>query len=244
MPNSLEEAIITVLNDVDYQNNLYFKSLRDGTFLKEDFIETQVQFYNAVVFFSRPMTVLAAKIPNSELRMNILRNVWEEHGEGDLEKIHGTTFLKFLSRLANQSAQDVESRFLWPEVRIFNTVLTGTCVLDEYLTGVSLLGIIERMFSDISSIIGRNVVHRGWLQADEIVHYTLHQELDIKHSQDFFDILEPLWKKHSDNRYFIEQGLWMGATLFNDLYSGLYRNRKRRLRRTVTGAHSRCLGNV
>ena len=44
---------------------------------------------------------------------------------------------------------------MWPEVRAFNTVLVGACVMDEYLIGAGVMGIIERMFSDIAGVARR-----------------------------------------------------------------------------------------
>jgi pyrroloquinoline-quinone synthase len=225
----MNELIQNILDETPYKTNPYFSALADGSFDKEDFVETQVQFYNAVVFFSRPMAALAAKIPTPELRMEVLRNVWEEHGEGNMSFLHGETFKLFLARLAGISEKDIESRKLWPELRIFNTALVGACVLDEYLIGAATLGIIERMFCDISFMLANGVIKRGWLKKEEIVHYNIHKDLDLKHAQDFFDVLEPSWKKGDFNRYLIEQGLRMGAVLFNGLYLGLYENRKRRL---------------
>lgn len=157
----LPALVDKVLSDENYSENPYFVNLSNGQFEKSDFVETQIQFYFAVVFFSRPMAALAAKIPTPEQRIEVIRNVWEEHGEGRLSDGHGSTFLEFLSRLANVTPEQVERRDLWPEIRIFNTTLSGACVLDNYLVGVSALGIIERMFSDISAWIGQGVVKRG-----------------------------------------------------------------------------------
>ena len=42
------------------------------------------------------------------------------------------------------------------------------------------------------------------------------------HSDDFFAVLAPCWEKGGEHRYYIEQGLWLGATVFNGLYEGLY----------------------
>lgn len=242
MKKSLEETISNILDEVKYRENPYFTKLHDGDFSKDDFIETQIQFFNAVIFFSRPMSALAAKIPTPELRVEVLRNVWEEHGEGDPEKVHGTTFVEFLSRLGNVTLDDIEHRSLWPEIRIFNTTLVGACVLDEYLIGVGIMGIIERMFSDISNIIGEGIMKMDWLDSKQMIHYTVHKELDIKHSQDFFKILESSWEKNTVEQYYIEQGLLLGAVLFNDLYRGLYRGRKRRWERSFSGPHSRAEG--
>ena len=238
----LSQLVNSILKETNHAANPYFKSLQDGSFSKDDFVETQIQFYWAVVFFSRPMAALAAKIPTPELRLEIIRNVWEEHGEGSLTRVHGTTFCELLSRLSGVQPDAIHSRSLWPEVRAFNTLPTGVCVLDVYLTVVALMGIIERMFADISSWIGRGIVNRQWLTNEQMIHYSLHEELDVKHSQDFFDILEKSWEHSLEDRYAIEQGLRLGAYAFNNLYTGLYQARSRRSSRAVRGMHSRAEG--
>ncbi len=234
----MNKLIEEILLESGFEKNNYFKSLNDGSFEKEDFIETQIQFYYAVIFFSRPMAALAAKIPSPLLRLEVLRNVWEEHGEGDHNKIHAATFLEFLLRVGAVKPAQIEERTLWPEIRIFNTTLAGACVLDEYLIGCGVLGMIERMFCEISSWIGTSVVKRGWLSSENMVHYNLHKDLDIKHSQDFFNVLQPSWDQNPENHYLIEQGLRLGATVFNGLYEGLYAQRKRRLYKSLPRPNS------
>jgi pyrroloquinoline-quinone synthase len=235
----MQRLIDDILAETGYAQNPYFTALAGGDLSKDDFIETQIQFYHAVIFFSRPMAALAAKIPTHEQRLEVLRNVWEEHGQGDLGQVHGATFEELLFRLAGVSREDIERRALWPEVRMFNTTLVGACVLDEHLVGCAAMGMIERMFAEISGWIGRAVVARGWLPAERMTHYSLHESLDLRHAQDFFDVLRPAWDADPTHRYYIEQGLRLGATAFNGLYEGLYRHRARRHLRTVTGPHTR-----
>lgn len=224
----LHTLIEQVLKDTNYAANPYFASLNDGSFSRDDFVETQMQFYFAVVFFGRPMAVLAAKIPNARLRVNVLRNVWEEHGEGHDGESHGSTFLCLLDRLGGIAQADVDARVLWPEVRSFNTMLTGACVNDDYLVGVGVMGMIERMFSEISGWIGAGIVARGWLSPEQLVHYNLHQELDVKHADDFFSVLQEPFARDQASRYLIEQGLRLGAFAFNRFYQDLYAARQRR----------------
>jgi pyrroloquinoline-quinone synthase len=238
-PGSLERRIDELLSECGFRANPYLTGLAGGELELSDFVETQIQFYHAVTFFSRPMAALAGKIPTPRLRVEILRNAWEEHGEGDPLRSHGTTFRAFLSRLAGVTEADIERRALWPEVRQFNTVLAGACVLDEYLVGAAVMGMIERMFCEISFVIGKGVVARGWLPASRMIHYDLHEKLDVKHAQDFFDVVREAWEQSRENRYAIEQGLRLGATCFNGLYEGLYRARARRLARDTRGAHCR-----
>jgi pyrroloquinoline-quinone synthase len=209
--------------------NPYFSNLHNGTFEKDDFIETQIQFYFAVVFFNRPMCALAAKIPEPHLRLSLLDNIWEEYGEGDLRKAHSSTFVEFLDRIGNISLQTIEKRELWPEIRIFNTCLIGACVLDDYKVSVAVMGMIERMFCEISSIIANAVVKRDWLMRENLVHYNHHSDIDMQHAADFFNIVADDYQKNQENRYSIDQGIYLGATLFYNLYKELYEKRDRRL---------------
>jgi pyrroloquinoline-quinone synthase len=239
----MHHLIDQILEEVDYSKNPYFQSLANHLFDKEDFIETQIQFFFAVVFFSRPMSALAAKIPTAGLRLEVLRNVWEEHGEGVLTMTHENTFKIFLERLGQIKTENIQMRVLWPEIRLFNTCLIGTCVIDDYMVGTAMMGIIERMFSHISGILGSSMVSNGWFTSENLIHYGLHEKLDVKHSQDFFDVLASAWDKSPEHRYHIEQGLRLGATVFNGMFLGLYQNRQRRLmREDYLGPHSRAEG--
>ena len=49
----MNELIEEILAEAKAAENPYIVSLRDGSLSKEDFIESQIQFYFAVIFFSR-----------------------------------------------------------------------------------------------------------------------------------------------------------------------------------------------
>lgn len=230
-------AIERIKAEADWRTNPYFAHLADGSFDREDFVETQTQFFFAVVFFSRPMGVLAARLPTGSLRVNLLDNVREEHGQGDLHDSHEATFLRLLAKLG-VSPDDLDSRALWPEVRSFNTLLSGLCTLDDVATGVAAMGMIEDLFAGISGFLGEQIAERGWLPADEIVHYTIHEKLDEEHAAEFYGLVAPLWDRHPRYRYQIEQGLQLGAYMFMAMYRGLWEARQRRALRDVRGAHS------
>ncbi len=221
--------------------NPYFRALRDGTMSRDDFVETQFQFAHAVFFFSRPMLVLAGRISNPAVRLPLLENVRDEHGRGDLAHAHEATFTRFLERLG-VAPSELWSRPLWPEVRAFNTVLVGVCTLDDVPTALALLGIIEDLFASLSAEIGRSVVARGWLDAEALVHYRTHEELDVQHAEGFYAPLRERFAREPAVRYQVEQGLELGATVFLSLYRGLHESRARRDRRAVAGPHSVAAG--
>ena len=210
----------SILKRIRIMDNPYLVALADGTMSRSCFQISQEQFFYAVTFFPRPMAALVGRIPDPHLRLDILHNLVEEHGDFDAKAFHHNTFRRFLSSLgSNVDALDQAS--LWPEVRAFNSVLTSACVLDEVEVGISCIGIIEHAFSGISAAIGNAVVNRGWVEGTNLAHYKLHSQIDERHAQEFYAVVEPQWVD-SARRYFIIQGLELGAYIFNRLYVDLY----------------------
>jgi pyrroloquinoline-quinone synthase len=115
----------------------------------------------------------------------------------------------------------LEKRGPSPALRAFNSVLTASSVMDELEVGVACIGIIEHAFAGISAVIGKTVVERGWVSAERLVHYKLHAEIDERHAEEFFAVIEPMWDDER-RRYFIEQGLQLGAYIFDRLYRDIY----------------------
>ena len=208
-----------VLERIDILANPYFQSLRDGSMSLEAFRQTQEQFFFAVTFFPRPMAALLARFPDPRLRLDILHNLVEEHGEFDEGAFHHTTFKKFLGTIDGDPDQ-LDNLFVAPQVRAFNSVLTTSCLLDEVEVGVACMGIIEYAFAGISALIGKAVVDNGWVAASDLIHYKLHAEIDERHATEFFALVEPRWRDEN-RRYFIRQGLELGAYIFDRLYRDL-----------------------
>lgn len=217
---NVTRAADKILGQVGILTNPYFTALQDGNMSLEEFRRGQEQFYFAVLFFARPMAALVARIPDPRSRLDILHNVVEEHGEFHSREFHATTFKKFL-RSIDADTDRLEKLPLWPEVRAFNSVLATAALLDELETGISCLGIIEFAFADISALIGKAVVARGWVKEQRLVHYKLHAAIDKRHAREFFELIEAGWKDRR-RRYYIQQGLEMGAYIFDRLYRDLW----------------------
>jgi pyrroloquinoline-quinone synthase len=216
---------LTILEQSGIMDNPYLRDLADGTLTLDEFRRTQEQFFFAVTFFPRPMAALVGRIPDPRSRLDILHNLVEEHGEFDELRFHHTTFQQFL-RTIDSDAEALDALVIWPEVRAFNSVLTAACTLDELEVGVACMGVIEQAFAGISAAIGTAVVNRGWVSAENLVHYKLHAEIDERHAEEFFAVVERGWQDGS-RRYFIQQGLALGTYIFDRLYRDLHAARLR-----------------
>jgi pyrroloquinoline-quinone synthase len=210
----------TVLERTAILRGPYLESLADGSMPPEVFRITQEQFFHAVTFFPRPMAALVGRIPDPHARLDILHNLVEEHGDFRVREFHHSTFRRFLCSIGSD-LDDVDRQQVWPEVRAFNSVLSSACALDDLALGISCMGVIEYAFAGISAAIGRAVVDRGWVAADQLVHYKLHAAIDERHAEEFFAVVEPRWGDE-DGRHHIAQGLQLGAYAFDRLYRDLY----------------------
>jgi pyrroloquinoline-quinone synthase len=229
-----------VLERCGIMANPYLRDLANGAMSLDAFRRTQEQFFFAVTFFPRPMAALVGRIPDPKQRLDILHNLVEEHGEFHEESFHHTTFQQFLRTIDGDPAA-LDALVIWPEVRAFNSVLTTACVLDDLEVGVGCMGVIEQAFAGISAAIGRAVVERGWVAPEKLVHYKLHAEIDERHAEEFFAVVEGTWQEGS-RRYFVEQGLELGAYVFDRLYRDLHAAANREPRYRTCANDTRAAG--
>jgi pyrroloquinoline-quinone synthase len=210
----------SILQRLGLFDNPYFKALSGGSMSRECFGITQQQFFFAVRYFARPMAALIARMPDPAARVDILHNIVEEHGDFREEQFHQNTFRRFLSTIGTRSP-DEAGIGMWPAVHAFNNILMAACASDEIEVGVGCLGIIEYAFSEISAIIGRAVIANGWVGSRELLHYAQHAELDVRHADEFFALVEPCWDV-AEKRAAIQQGLELGAYAFDQTYRSLH----------------------
>lgn len=206
-----------VLKKTPILQGKFFKTLHSKQMSLKQFQKTQQQFFFAVDYFSRPMAALVARLPEHAQRISILENIMEEHGEMDPAKYHSNTFKQFLKSINTSTVGVKES----PSVLAFNLDLMGASMSEEPYVAIGAFGIIEYAFADISADIGQAVVDRGWVQQENLVHYSLHAQLDKKHAEEFFAIVEPELNDPVKKAQF-QKGLELGAYIFNKLYDDLY----------------------
>lgn len=227
-----EAAAIGLLSVSPILENRYFRALADGSMPRDEFVRSQVQFIYAVGFFSRNLATLIGRLPTSASRAVLVHNLSEEHGldeehpaEGFRPQFaHDRTFAHFLSTLGVGAEELAESAPEAP-VQAFNLALWGACGSESPSFALAALGIIEYAFADISALIGRRVVELGWVNAGELVHYSLHAEIDKRHAAELFEAAEGAVKT-GESGSSILGGLEFGRYIFDRLYQDFSRERK------------------
>lgn len=205
-------------DDLGTLAGIYFRRVVEDPGALAYFRTTQTQFRFAVESFPRSLAFLAARIPGSASRLAVIRNLWEEHGEGSRSGFHVETFATFLARIGVE-AEEIRESVPGPAVGAFNAALSGICVAEPVGLAAAALGMIEFMFSSISARIGRAAVANGWIAPGELVHYDLHAELDIEHAAELFETARIEASGEEDLR----RGIDLGGHVFDALYRDLAR---------------------
>lgn len=219
LPADLKDLLETTTYAMNLEDHPYFSALISGGISKQGFLDSQMQFAHLVQFFSRPMASMIANIPNAQRRMKIVDNLWEEHGKGIPDKIHGRTILTLIDRLGGDSKK-IEEVPTSANIEIFNIALKGISTFEDYRVAAAVFSSIERIFVEVSSLICQAIIKHEWLPVDQITHYALHKEIDIEHAEDFLAVVEEDWINNDiQSRELITHGIRLGASLFINVYT-------------------------
>lgn len=146
---------------------------------QEEFSKSQIPFYYAVKAFPRILCYLASMIEDSETRLHIAENIWEEHGNGVSSNFHINTFHNYLTSIAGLDYTLTNNPWIdqWVDNWFKETdVLSLACKLAA----------IEYLYAPISDSLSK---HIDTLKLyNEQSHYSKHAVLDWEHGREIFEV--------------------------------------------------------
>jgi pyrroloquinoline-quinone synthase len=205
------DIILNKVNELK-MNNKYCDYLTKEN--KEIFIKTQIPFKDAVDNWSKILGKMITKVPSYKERIVLIKNLWDEHGNGNLEESHVITFQKFINSLSDSEIEPSENAKR--SVFTFNHYLNYCCNHESWIFSIAVLGIIEYVYVDISSKIHDYI--SLFIDKDKINHYSCHEVLDKTHSHELFEILVPYLEQYKNE---IFAGFAYGICKFDELYQGM-----------------------
>jgi pyrroloquinoline-quinone synthase len=168
---------------IDATTNNGWTLHRYHTFIEEsnqaEYLRSQIPFFFAVQAFPRFLAKLVSQIETSEDRLLVVENLWEEHGHGNKNQFHTTTFKEFLTALGwdgefhqNPWIQEWISKVLSKDM--------SAGAYAAYLAG------IEYAYAPISKTIADHVKTLDLVA--EQSHYAVHSELDWIHGDELLTV--------------------------------------------------------
>ena len=215
----MKDFIIRLKYKTPIRKNYYFSRLINDELTLEEFQKSQLNFFDAVLSFTKPMFIISSKLDSYEQRLCILENIFEEHGNGDITKSHGKTFEEYLI-LLGVNKKEIKNRKVDKSSQKFNLSLIEKSQKESTYFSLAMMGIIEERYSEMSKLISEKVLKNKWLTEKTLIHYKVHEKLDIDHAESFYHLISSKWlnKSIQDD---IKKGLRFGNELILNLYTGL-----------------------
>ena len=106
----------------------------------------------------------------------------------------------------------------------FGESLRNFCLVHGPEEGAALLGIIEHVYVGISRQLTDVIADRGWGDLGTQSHYTVHEEIDVRHARDLFALCHAGWSVPG-RRQDIAAAMLLGAHYFWAVYLDLLPDR-------------------
>ncbi len=217
LETELQEGISVILN------HPFLQRLQDGRFNKKQLRYFAEQYSVYCRYFPRLLAAAAANIPDDETRAAIIKNLWEEHGEGNLNKSHRVLFYRFAAGLG-LSVEDLDKVTPLPTTRKCCETLIHLCHNGSFLESLGALGPGTEFFTNEEyRIIAEGLIKYDFFTEEDLEFWTVHISLDEIHYAEIVGALIP-WTKPLENRNLIKKGAKKAIDLEILFWNGLEDN--------------------
>lgn len=169
----------------------FIHRLEDGWLNRRQLQFFTGQYYLYCFHFPAFLSACAANVPDDDTRMAIIENLWEEHGEGDINKSHRTLYLRFAQSIG-MTEQDLIDTPKLSTTQICVENLLALCKHDHFLVSLGALGPGTEYFTNQEYIkIQKGLRTYDDLSEEAIFFWTAHISLDEDH---YADMMAPVTK--------------------------------------------------
>jgi pyrroloquinoline-quinone synthase len=165
-----------------------------------------VKEYNVYCnYFVRFLSACSANIPDDATRMPIIENLWEEHGEGDLNKSHRVLLERFAYAIGLNHEE------LYQVSPLYSTSICCENLLalskdSHFLMSLGALGPGTEYFTSAEySILAAGFKKYNMFTEEDLEFWTVHISLDDHHYSDMCTAIEP-WLKTEESREWVRHG--------------------------------------
>lgn len=172
--------------------------------------KTQLQYFAKQYgiycrYFPRFLAAAASNIPDDETRMPLVENIWEEHGNGVLEKSHRVLFENFAAAVGVSKVELINAMPI-ATTGICCEHLLDICQDYDFITSLGALGPGTEFFTNEEYlIIEAGLKKYDFLSDSDIEFWTVHIKLDEEHYSEMVRAMLP-WTDSLENRHLIKTG--------------------------------------
>ncbi|HHT9119726.1 MAG TPA: TenA family transcriptional regulator [Candidatus Hypogeohydataceae bacterium YC41] len=186
-------------------NHPFLRNFRNGKLTLDRMRIFARQYYLYSRWFSMYVSAVIAKMPDEKPRAYLIKNLYQEYGEGDLQQTHPAIFRRFLRALRLDSPE-IERIEPLPETRLFIHEYLFVCREGHFLEALGALGPgTESIVPYIYHSFYEGLRKEPSLHEEDIEFFTLHMQMDVEHSANIKEALLE-YAVNRENQALIRQG--------------------------------------
>lgn len=156
-------------------------------------------------YFPRSLSALASQVTTDETRLPLIKNLWEEHGEGSVSKCHRVLFEKFMNVLNFSEDNSVNNQPLKSTIFCVEE-LFKYCSNSNFVRSLGAMGPGTEFFtSEEYIIIVEGLKKYNLFTQEDLEFWTVHIDGDDDHYSDIVMSLVP-YLNTEENRNFVREG--------------------------------------
>lgn len=193
-----------------------FRHMENGSLSDRAVRAIALDVFHVVDAFPRFLAALIAQIPDYRLRMELVENLYCEHGSMDPAEIHVVTYRSFLHALGIDDAAIDASEPGLPAT-VYVRAVFDLCARAPVAEALAAMGVIEEVVARVSPIVGR--FGARYASGGTGSHFSVHETLDFSHADELYGLAERAASPQRPNE--TARGLELGRYYQRRLYDDL-----------------------
>ncbi|MCQ4574152.1 MAG: iron-containing redox enzyme family protein [Candidatus Brocadiales bacterium] len=203
-------------------NHPFLEKFRQGKLSLDRIRIFARQYYLYSRWFGRYLSAIVANIPDERPRTLLIKNLYQEYGEGNTNNSHPAIFRRFMKALRLDS-REVEECEPLPEMHLFIHEYLYICQGGHFLKALGAIGPgTESIVPYIYRPIYEGLKKEPSLKEEDIEFFALHITLDVEHSANIKEALLE-YARSERNQALIRQGAMTVLSARTVLWNGLER---------------------
>ena len=215
--NTAKSFATRLLSQEAPEDHPFYRAMKDGSLSLEKAQQAALEIRHVVAHFPRFLAALIANIPDYRERMDLVENLYYEHGKMNESEVHEVTYRRFLHSL-DISEEAIEAHEPGLPALVYTRAVHDLCLHQEIAEGFGAIGVIEEIVARVSIAVSHYAArHLGQVGPDD--HFGLHEVLDVTHADEIYALAEPYYK--GTGRQAVERGMRLGHYYHLRLYSDI-----------------------
>jgi pyrroloquinoline-quinone synthase len=174
----------------DLLKHPFYQAWSKGELTREDLCEYAAEYWRHVSAFPTYLSALHSRLPDGEMRREVLRNLAEEEGvDSPIGRPHSDLWMDFAEAMGASRA-NVEAREIGPETTALIATFRGLMQQEKASSAMAALYAYESKVPAIAVTKAEGLAKHYGTEGAAARYFTLHQTADVAHASVWQELID------------------------------------------------------